>query len=84
MITIEILINGAGCVKCKRAEAIIDKVLEKHKWKVKVLKTDITKETDKIVECEIMSTPAIIIDGKLEFEGVPNEEDLDKEIRRKL
>jgi len=41
---------------------------------------DITEHPEVAVKYRVMSTPAIAINGKLEFTGVPKEEDL----RRRL
>ncbi|HZX45212.1 MAG TPA: thioredoxin family protein [Candidatus Nanoarchaeia archaeon] len=61
---IEIL--GSGCPNCKRLEQNTRTAVEKAK-----VKADIIKVTDigKIIEYGVMSTPALIIDGKLKCYG---------------
>ena len=57
---IEIL--GPGCPRCKMLEANAKKALEETGKKAEVVKvTDI----DKIVEYGVMSTPGIVVDGKV-------------------
>lgn len=61
---IEVL--GSGCPKCKMLEANVRKALEEAKKKAEVVKvTDI----EKIMEYGVMSTPAIVIDGKVKSYG---------------
>lgn len=61
---IEIL--GTGCPKCKELEANTKKALEELGKKAEVVKVT---EIDKIVEYGVMSTPAIVIDGKVKSYG---------------
>jgi len=61
---IEIL--GTGCPKCKMLEANAKKAVEELKLKAEIVKvTDI----DKIIDYGIMSTPAIVINGKVKSYG---------------
>jgi small redox-active disulfide protein 2 len=61
---IEIL--GAGCPKCMALEANVRKALEALS-----LAADVEKVTDiqRIVERGVMSTPALVIDGRVAFQG---------------
>ena len=61
---IEIL--GSGCPKCKQLEANAKKALEETGKKAEVVKIT---EIDKIVDYGVMSTPAIVIDGKVKSYG---------------
>ena len=80
MIKIEVLTASLGCSKCERAMKIIKEVMDEYKGKIKVIKTDIIKNPEKLIKFGIMTTPAIIINGKLAFEGAPNKEELKKRI----
>ncbi len=61
---IEIL--GTGCPKCKVLEENAKKAVAETGKKAEVIKvTDISK----IVEYGVMSTPAIVIDGKVKASG---------------
>lgn len=69
---IEIL--GTGCPKCKKLEENTRKALEETGKKADVKKiTDINK----IIEYGVMSTPAIVIDGKIKASGkIPDVEEI--------
>jgi small redox-active disulfide protein 2 len=61
---IEIL--GTGCPKCKKLEENVRKAVEESGEKAEIVKvTDIAK----IVEYGVMSTPALVIDGKVKSSG---------------
>ena len=80
MIKMEVLTTSLGCAKCHRAMGIINSVVKKYRGKIKVVETDIMKHPDKLLKFNVMTTPAIIINGKLAFEGTPNEKTLSKKI----
>ncbi|MFO8068091.1 MAG: thioredoxin family protein [Bacteroidales bacterium] len=61
---IEIL--GTGCPKCKLLEDNTRKALEESGKKAEIVKVT---EIDKIVGYGVMSTPAIVIDGKVKSYG---------------
>ncbi len=61
---IEIL--GTGCPKCKQLEANAKKALEETGKKAEIVKVTGINE---IVEYGVMSTPAIVIDGKVKSYG---------------
>jgi small redox-active disulfide protein 2 len=71
---IEIL--GTGCPKCKKLEENARKALEETGKKAEVIKiTDINE----IIEREVMTTPAIVIDGKVKASGrIPDVEEIKK------
>lgn len=61
---IEIL--GTGCPKCKQLEVNARKALEESKKIAEIIK--VTDMSD-IISYGIMSTPAIVIDGKVKCYG---------------
>ncbi len=61
---IEIL--GSGCPKCKQLEENAKKALKESGKKAEIVKVT---EVDKIIEYGVMSTPAIVIDGKVKSYG---------------
>ena len=71
---IEIL--GLGCPKCKKLEENARKALEETGKKAEVIKiTDINE----IIEKDVMTTPAIMIDGKIKaFGRIPGVEEIKK------
>jgi len=78
-IKIEILTNELGCSKCESAMEKINSIVKQFK-NVEVKKIDIIKNPKKILENNIMSVPAVFINGKLEFEGDINESKFKKKI----
>ena len=84
MIKLELITTSLGCGKCKKAIEIIEKMMQKYKGKIKMKETDIIKNPNKLMEFGVLTTPAIIINGKLAFEGTPNEKKLDKMIKEEL
>jgi small redox-active disulfide protein 2 len=61
---IEIL--GTGCPKCKQLEGNARKAAEEVGKKAEIVKVT---QIDKIIEYGVMSTPAIVIDGKVKASG---------------
>lgn len=71
-VKIEILTTNLGCAKCESAIKKVKDVAGYFK-NLEIIKTDISKNPKKIIENNIMSTPAIFLNDKLEFEGSVNE-----------
>lgn len=71
---IEVL--GTGCPNCKKLEDNVRKAVEESKKKAEIVKvTDIGK----IVEYGVMSTPALVIDGKVRYSGkIPGKDEIKK------
>ncbi len=61
---IEVL--GAGCPKCQSTEQTVKKALAELNLQAEVVKvTDISA----IIDRGVMSTPALVVDGKLVLQG---------------
>jgi len=72
MKTIKIL--GTGCSKCKLTEARIRETLSDMNLEAEI---DKVEDIQKIMEYDIMSTPAVVIDGTVKFAGrVPSKEEI--------
>lgn len=84
MIKLEILTTSLGCAKCERALQTIKKVVNDYKGKVKVKETDVVKNPEAVIKYGVLTTPAIIINNKVVFEGVPSEKKLREKIRKAL
>lgn len=72
MLTIKIL--GSGCANCKRLEQIVRKVIENNS-----LEAEIEKVTDfqEITKWPILSTPGLVVDGKVLSSGrIPSEAEI--------
>ena len=80
MIKEVLILKTPGCASCAQATVLINKIKKEEKLKVNVKEVDITKNPDILRKYPIMSSPGIVINGKLEFVGVPRE----KELREKL
>lgn len=80
MIKLEVLTTSLGCAKCERAMQIINDVVKKYKGKIRVVKTDVVKNPEKLLKFGVMTMPVIIINGKVAFEGAPSKEKLAKKI----
>jgi len=80
-IQLEILTTRFGCVKCKRAMDIVYSVAKDFKEMIEVREIDISDNPEVLMKFGVMTTPAIILDGKLIAEGTPKEKDLKEKIR---
>lgn len=70
---IEIL-GAKKCSKCKRLENMVRHFLEKHKISAEVTKVE---DLDTMVSYGALTTPGIVVDGKLKAAGrIPREEEL--------
>lgn len=72
MKTIKIL--GTGCAKCKLTEAVIRETLSDMGFEANIEKVE---DIQKIMEYDIMSTPAVVLDGVVKMAGrVPSKEEI--------
>ena len=69
---IEIFIAPDGCPSCGKAQRLVKQVAPDYPA-VEVREIHILDAPDRVVEYGVFSTPFIVIDGKLEFVGVPKE-----------
>jgi len=70
------ILTTPACTSCARVE----KMLDEMKVKYKVI--DITKNPKILQKYQVMTAPGIVINGKLEFTGVPNKKELEKKIKK--
>ena len=68
------ILTTPGCSSCVRVEKMLDEI------KVKYEIIDITKNPDILQKYQVMSAPGIVINGKLEFTGVPSKNELERKI----
>lgn len=72
MKTIKIL--GTGCTKCKVTEQAVRDVIAKNNIEATVEKVE---DIQKIMEYNIMSTPAVVVDEVVKIKGrVPTESEI--------
>ncbi len=70
----EIKILGTGCPKCKRLEALAREAAEGLATDVTFIKVD---DMDTILAHDVMSTPALVVDGEVKASGrVPRKEEI--------
>lgn len=74
MVKVEIL-TTPGCSSCVKVE----KMLDEMKVKYKII--DMLKNPELLQKYQVMTAPGIIINGKLEFSGVPSKKDLEKKVK---
>ena len=70
----EIKVLGPGCAKCKSTYAVVEKVVKESGMDVQLTKVD---DIEEIMHYNIMSTPAVVLDGKVVLKGkVPSESEV--------
>lgn len=72
----EIIVLGTGCAKCKTTYSVVEKVIAETG-----IDATLTKEEDimKIMTYNILSTPAVVVDGVVKVKGyVPTETEVKK------
>lgn len=67
----EIKVLGPGCARCKTAYSVVEKVIKDNNVNATLTKVDDIME---MMQYNIMSTPAIVVDGVVRIKGkVPTE-----------
>ena len=69
---IEIFVAPEGCPSCGHAERLVRRVALEYSG-IEVREVHITEAPDRVVDFGVFATPFIVMDGKLEFVGVPRE-----------
>lgn len=70
----EIKVLGPGCTKCKSTYNAIEKVVKENNLDVQLSKVDDIME---IMKYNIMTTPAVVVDGVVRIKGrVPSESEV--------
>lgn len=70
----EVKVLGPGCAKCKTTFQVIEKVIKENNLDVKLTKVDDIME---MMSYNIMTTPAVVVDGEVRMKGqVPSEGDV--------
>jgi small redox-active disulfide protein 2 len=76
----EIKILGTGCPKCKTLEKLTREVVEQNDIDATVSKVEDIVE---IMKYGVMTTPALVVDGKVEIKGrVPSSDEIKKVLTR--
>jgi len=80
-INVEILATP-GCSRCAQTKKILEKIKPDFPT-LTIKETDITKHPEVVQKYQIMSTPGVVINGKLEFEGGASEQALREKLKKK-
>lgn len=72
----EIKVLGSGCSRCKKALELVNKVVKDNVLNAKVEYID---DIMKIMEYNVMSTPAIVVNNEVKIKGsLPSESEIKK------
>ena len=67
----DIKVLGTGCGKCKTTYAVIEKVIKENNITATITKVEDIME---IMNYNILTTPAVVVDGEVKIKGgVPSE-----------
>ncbi|MDO9153710.1 MAG: thioredoxin family protein [Paludibacter sp.] len=78
----KIKILGTGCPKCKLLEKITREVVEQYGIRAEITKVEDIME---IMKFNVISPPALIVDGKIVVKGrVPSNEELKEILTTKI
>ena len=78
----EIKILGTGCAKCKTLEKLTRDVVEQNGIDATVIKVEDIVE---IMKYGIMTTPALVVNGKVEIKGrVPSADEIKQVLTKPL
>ena len=72
---IEIFVAPEGCPSCGHAERLVRRVALEYPG-IEVREVHITEAPERVVDFDVFTTPFIVMDGELEFVGVPRESEL--------
>ncbi len=62
----EVKVLGPGCAKCKTTYNVVEKVIKENNLDVKLSKVDDIME---MMSYNILSTPAVVVDGEVKVKG---------------
>ena len=72
----EVLVLGPGCAKCKETYKVVEKVINENNLDVKLSKIEDIAE---MMNYNIMTTPAVVVDGIVRIKGhVPSADEVKK------
>ena len=70
----DIKVLGTGCGKCKTTYAVIEKVIKENSITATLTKVEDIME---IMNYNILTTPAVVVDGEVKIKGyVPSEREI--------
>ena len=70
----EVKVLGTGCGKCKTTYAVIEKIIKENNITATLTKVEDIME---IMNYNILTTPAVVVDGEVKIKGyVPSEREI--------
>lgn len=72
---VELFVAPHGCADCGRAERLVRQVAASYP-NVEVREVNVIDAAERVADYRVFTTPFIVIEGTLEFVGVPSEADL--------
>ena len=70
----DIKVLGTGCGKCKTTYAVVEKVIKENNITATLTKVEDIME---IMNYNILTTPAVVVDGEVKIKGyVPSEKEI--------
>ena len=70
----EVKVLGPGCAKCKKTYAVVEKFINENNLDATLSKVDDIME---MMSYNILSTPAVVVDGEARIKGhVPSENEV--------
>ena len=77
-----LILDAPGCSSCKYAEELIARIKTEEKLQFQIEVKDIIVHPEILQKYQVMSSPGIVIDGKLMFVGKPSEKDLREALKK--
>ena len=78
----EIKILGSGCAKCKTLEKLTREVVIQNGIEATITKVEDIRE---IMKFGVMTTPALVVDGKVEIKGrIPSSDEIKQILKNNL
>lgn len=72
----EVLVLGPGCAKCKETYKVVERIIRENNLDVKLSKIEDIAE---MMSYNIMTTPAVVVDGAVKIKGhVPSADEVKK------
>ena len=72
----EVLVLGPGCAKCKKTYETVERVISENGLDVSLSKIE---DIPEMMSYNIMTTPAVVVDGTVKIKGhVPSEDEVKK------
>ena len=70
----EVKVLGPGCAKCKSTYVVVEKIIKENNLDATLTKVDDIVE---MMSYNILSTPAVVVDGEVRIKGhVPSENEV--------